>query len=202
MLINEVMKITGLTKRAIRFYERKGLLSIQRQGNGYRIYSDEDIIILKKIKLLRSCGISISNIKLLFANIITLEELIEKRKKEIENENGYQISMFANILNIFQEFENGQYDLDMSFDENVDMYPSSDNLALGIDIGTTSISAAVVDIEKKITIDTYTIPNDSNIITSNSNFKEQDPNIIYSKVKKLIELIVSSYSFIKSIGFT
>ena len=52
MFINDVVKRTGLTKKAIRFYEDKGLLSVQRQINGYRSYSEDNILTLKKIKML------------------------------------------------------------------------------------------------------------------------------------------------------
>ncbi len=48
MFINDVVKRTGLTKKAIRFYEDKGLLSVQRQINGYRSYSEDNILTLKK----------------------------------------------------------------------------------------------------------------------------------------------------------
>ena len=54
MFINDVVKRTGLTKKAIRFYEDKGLLSVQRKVNGYRTYSEDNILTLKKIKMLRS----------------------------------------------------------------------------------------------------------------------------------------------------
>ena len=48
MKINDVERITGLTQKAIRLYESKGLVNIARDENGYRNYSDEDIEDLKK----------------------------------------------------------------------------------------------------------------------------------------------------------
>ena len=51
MKINDVERITGLTQKAIRLYESKGLVNISRDENGYRNYSDEDIEDLKKIML-------------------------------------------------------------------------------------------------------------------------------------------------------
>ena len=36
MTINEISKELGLTKRAIKFYEEKGLLSVPKDENGYR----------------------------------------------------------------------------------------------------------------------------------------------------------------------
>lgn len=205
MLINDVVKRTGLTKKAIRFYEDKGLLSVQRQMNSYRSYSEDNILTLKKIKMLRSCGVSVADIKLLFGNMITVEELLVKRKKEIENEYGYYSSMFTNTLNVFQNYEKEHYDLDLDlkFDETTDnSLVQSDTLILGIDIGTTSISAAVLDTENKTHIETYTLDNASGIKSSNPCFIEQNPMVICDKVIKLVELIVTSYPKIKAIGVT
>ena len=203
MFINDVVKRTGLTKKAIRFYEDKGLLSVQRQINGYRSYSEDNILTLKKIKMLRSCGVSVSDIKLLFGNMITVEELLIKRKKEVENEYGNYSSMFEDILDIFQNYEKEQYDLDLQFDETTyNSFIPSDTLILGIDIGTTSISAAVIDIENKTNVETYTLDNAADIKPSHPCFKEQNPMIIYDKVIKLVEMIVTGYPAIKAIGVT
>ncbi|MDD6484770.1 MAG: FGGY family carbohydrate kinase [Clostridiales bacterium] len=203
MFINDAMKRTGLTKKAIRFYEDKGLLSVQRQINGYRSYSEDNILTLKKIKMLRSCGVSVSDIKLLFGNMITVEELLIKRKKEVENEYGYYSGMFEDISNVFQNYKKGQYDLDVQFNETTyNSFIPSDTLILGIDIGTTSISAVVIDIENKTNIETYTLDNAAGIKSSNPCFNEQNTMIIYDKVIKLVELIVTGYPGIKAIGVT
>ena len=34
MLLNEIAKETGMTKRAVKYYEEKGLLSVHKDGNG------------------------------------------------------------------------------------------------------------------------------------------------------------------------
>ena len=51
MKINDVEKLTGLTQKAIRLYESKGLIQISRSENGYRNYSQENVNTLKTIKL-------------------------------------------------------------------------------------------------------------------------------------------------------
>lgn len=63
MLVNEILKEVGMTRRAIKYYEEKGLLSIKKDTNGYRNYTDEDIKVLKKISVYRKLGISIEDIK-------------------------------------------------------------------------------------------------------------------------------------------
>lgn len=47
MLLNEIAKETGMTKRAVKYYEEKGLLSVHKDGNGYRNYSPQDVETLK-----------------------------------------------------------------------------------------------------------------------------------------------------------
>lgn len=42
MLLNEIAEKVGMTKRAIKFYEEKHLLSVKKDANGYRNYTDED----------------------------------------------------------------------------------------------------------------------------------------------------------------
>ncbi|HEY9060020.1 MAG TPA: MerR family transcriptional regulator [Pseudobacteroides sp.] len=64
MTISEAIKETGLTKRAIRFYEEEGLINpAANPENGYRNFSSKDIDRLIKISLLRQLGLSIDNIK-------------------------------------------------------------------------------------------------------------------------------------------
>lgn len=63
MLLNEIVKEVGMTKRAIKYYEEKGLLSIKKDVNGYRNYMKEDLETLKKISIYRKLGICIDDIK-------------------------------------------------------------------------------------------------------------------------------------------
>ena len=63
MKIQELERKTGLERPSIRFYEKEGLLSPKRLENGYREYSEADVELLKKIKLLRQLGLSIEKIR-------------------------------------------------------------------------------------------------------------------------------------------
>ncbi|MGZ7445051.1 MerR family transcriptional regulator [Paenibacillus sp. TH7-28] len=64
MLINEACKRSNLTKKAVEYYEAKGLISPEILENGYRDYSEADILTLKEISVLRKCGISVTDIKI------------------------------------------------------------------------------------------------------------------------------------------
>lgn len=63
MLLNEIAEKVGMTKRAIKFYEEKHLLSVKKDANGYRNYTDEDFETLKRISVYRKLGIGINDIQ-------------------------------------------------------------------------------------------------------------------------------------------
>ena len=63
MNISDVAKKTGLTSKAIRFYEEKGVVTPPlRSDNGYRLYRDEDLHSLAFIKRSRDLGFSVAEI--------------------------------------------------------------------------------------------------------------------------------------------
>jgi DNA-binding transcriptional MerR regulator len=63
--IGEVAERTGVTQRTLRFYEEKGLLKPpSRLDGGFRLYSEEDIERVERIKNLQSLlGLSLADIK-------------------------------------------------------------------------------------------------------------------------------------------
>lgn len=79
MKINEVEQLVGITKKNIRFYEEQGLITPQRnKENGYRNYSEADVLLLQKIKLLRMLSVPIEEIRKLETNLLTLSECMER----------------------------------------------------------------------------------------------------------------------------
>ena len=63
MQIKEVCECCCLTKKAIEYYEAKGLLQPAIRRNGYRDYGEQEITALKEISVLRRCGIPVAAIK-------------------------------------------------------------------------------------------------------------------------------------------
>jgi DNA-binding transcriptional MerR regulator len=63
MLIKEVCEACGVTRKAVEYYERQGLMHPEVLENGYRSYGSKDIATLKEIALLRRCGAGISDIR-------------------------------------------------------------------------------------------------------------------------------------------
>ena len=83
MRLNEVIKQVDLSKRAIKFYEEKGLLKTKRDSNGYRNYTDKDISLLKEISSYRKMGIGLSDIKRILNDKNVLKQILIEKKKEI-----------------------------------------------------------------------------------------------------------------------
>ena len=102
MLINEVESKVGLSKKSIRYYEANNLLTINRDTkNDYRDFSEQDILILRKIKFLRELGVPIKDLKMLKENKLSLNDCIIERMKQIKNEQeNYQktLDMCSEIL--------------------------------------------------------------------------------------------------------
>ncbi|NQM38129.1 MerR family transcriptional regulator [Streptococcus suis] len=68
MQVKDVEKLTGLSTKAIRLYEEKGLIEVARNPlNDYRNYSEENVRQLRLIKLLRYFEFSLAEITALLA---------------------------------------------------------------------------------------------------------------------------------------
>ncbi|RDI69088.1 MerR family transcriptional regulator [Nocardia pseudobrasiliensis] len=58
MLIGELARRTGTSERQLRYYERVGLLTAQRQANGYRSYDADAEQTVARIRALLDAGLS------------------------------------------------------------------------------------------------------------------------------------------------
>ena len=83
MTIKEVEELAEMPRANIRFYEAEGLLTPTRSANGYRDYSEEDLLVLKKIKLLRSLHMSLEEIKALHTGQQELSVVLEQQIKKL-----------------------------------------------------------------------------------------------------------------------
>ena len=76
----------------------------------------------------------------------------------------------------------------------------SPSLAVGIDIGTTTVSAAVIDLTNKVQLDAFSTPHDSYI--EHPLFSEQSVAVIIEKAESILNEIYQNYRNIVSIGLT
>jgi len=94
--IEDVSIKTGLTKRAIRYYEDLNLITPKRTESGYRLYTDEDIEKIQKIiSLKESLGFSLAEIK----NALDLD----KNVKNILSGEHADITTINNYINMIKE---------------------------------------------------------------------------------------------------
>ena len=84
MKTNEVEKLLGITKHTLRYYEKEDLVHPDKDDNGYRNYSDEDIQTLQLVKFLRNIDISIDDIKGIIQGDITFKECLEINKIHLD----------------------------------------------------------------------------------------------------------------------
>jgi len=81
--IEEVSIRTGLTKRALRYYEDLELIIPKRTDASYRLYSEEDIENINRIKDLReSLGFSLDDVKVIIELEKDFKRIFEENLKD------------------------------------------------------------------------------------------------------------------------
>lgn len=91
MTIKEVEELSNMTRANIRFYEKEGLITPQRDPNGYRNYTEQDVDILKRIRLLRTVHLGLEEIRSLSEKESELTDVLlihlrtlKKEQKDLE----------------------------------------------------------------------------------------------------------------------
>ncbi len=110
----EFAKKAGVTIRTIRYYDSKGILKPSYLNNlGYRYYSDEDFIKLKKILALKYLGLSLDE-------IISTEKC-DYKKEDLINSLKLQKSIIKNKMNNIKVVLNAIETAEFSMNENSNM---------------------------------------------------------------------------------
>ncbi|MEU6712256.1 MerR family transcriptional regulator [Nonomuraea sp. NPDC046802] len=63
MRIGEAATAAGLTPRALRYYEQRGLLAARRTPSGHREYSHDDVYRLRTVRELLDTGLTIGDVQ-------------------------------------------------------------------------------------------------------------------------------------------
>ena len=100
MTIQDAMLKTGLTRKAIYYYEKKGLIDISYDTNGYRLFNEEDLKSLHLISFLSKMRFSIQEMYDYFHKKIDINELFENKLNEFENEVKHLEKLKTNINKI------------------------------------------------------------------------------------------------------
>jgi DNA-binding transcriptional MerR regulator len=58
MHIKDLAEQAGVTVKAVRYYESRGLISPRRAPNGYRTYDESDVTVVREVRALLSLGLT------------------------------------------------------------------------------------------------------------------------------------------------
>lgn len=108
---------TGLSTVALRYYDKMGILPSKRLDNGYRVYDERDLLIIKNLVVLKYAGFSLEDIKILMSlyhkeegddcNAISNEVLDRNLKEMKQKVQLYQevIKVIESIKPLFETYE-------------------------------------------------------------------------------------------------
>ena len=107
--ISEFSKLSHLTIKALRYYEKEGLLkpAFIDEWNNYRFYETSQLEMAAKIKSYRQLGLSVEEIKAIFAGADVKAVLQEKSKSLIKEK--HQIESRLSIINSILEDKEMNY---------------------------------------------------------------------------------------------
>ncbi len=103
--IREVVRRTGLTSRALRFYEARGLLAPLRTHTGRRLYGARELERLNQIVALKRAGLSLAQIQRVTAGrlpdlggLVALQlEALDARRRELDEARALLLSVKSRI---------------------------------------------------------------------------------------------------------
>lgn len=93
MTIGEIAQLTGISAYTLRYYEKKGLLHVQRDEAGRRVYEEKDIEWIRFIQRLKDTGMLLKDIEnyaaLRYEGDKTMEErmiLLQKHRSYVQSQ--------------------------------------------------------------------------------------------------------------------
>ncbi len=90
--IGELEKLTGMNRTTLRYYDAEGLIDPARLENGYRKYSEMDVMSLVQLKQLNAFGVELSElpgvnrkitVKDIHRSLVGKEQAIEREIEEL-----------------------------------------------------------------------------------------------------------------------
>jgi DNA-binding transcriptional MerR regulator len=109
MDIRDVAKRTGLTSRALRFYEARGLLKPLRTYSGRRLYGRGELERIQQILALKRAGLSLAQIgKLTAHGNMDLRAIVDAQLKVIEERRAELDEAKALLLSVKSRIDRGE----------------------------------------------------------------------------------------------
>lgn len=125
MLIGEIADFFGISRKAIRLYEKKGIMKPVKvdAANGYRYYSAEQVQQLNALLELKAMGFSLDEIKRIVdgkTGKASLLEMLEKKRQawqETMNSAKYKEECLGEIIQNLQDSRAAQRITEMTEEE-------------------------------------------------------------------------------------
>ena len=96
--MKEACRETGMNYEALKFYCNEGLVpNVKRDANNHRVFDDRDIAWLKSLTCLKSCGMSIQEMKAYIELCMRGKESIPDRKIILERKRAELFRRIADL---------------------------------------------------------------------------------------------------------
>lgn len=107
MLINELVKLSGVSARTLRYYDEIGLLKPSMvEQNGYRQYSQPDIDRLQQILFYRTLDFKLEQIKVLLEDPqFEVKEALRNQQRLLEKKRNYLDGLLQTIAQTIDTME-------------------------------------------------------------------------------------------------
>ncbi|TYK44506.1 MerR family transcriptional regulator [Actinomadura decatromicini] len=86
MRIGELARRTGVSERALRYYEEQGLLRPERRPSGYRVYGEADVAAVRRIRVLLAAGLNTAQINQVLPCVVVDDGLLVPDCPELVDE--------------------------------------------------------------------------------------------------------------------
>jgi DNA-binding transcriptional MerR regulator len=110
----ETVRRLGVTTKALRVYEREGLVDPHRAEAGWRLYGPAQIARLHQIIVLRDLGLPLKSIKKLIGNESRLRDVLRLQRESLESQQDKIRRAIALIETAQRHLDEGQ---DLSLDD-------------------------------------------------------------------------------------
>ncbi|MBF4572682.1 TipAS antibiotic-recognition domain-containing protein [Herbiconiux sp. VKM Ac-1786] len=106
--ITEVARLTGITSRALRHYDRIGLLPPSRIGaNGYRHYDEAALVRLQRVLLLRGLGVGLGDVARLLDGATDAPADLRRHLDHLRRERDRLDRQIASVQHTIRTLEEG-----------------------------------------------------------------------------------------------